>query len=96
LYKKTLSILEAATVLGIGRSAAYEAARTGQIPTIRIGRRLLVLVLALDRLLEDAGRRVGVNIPSPSVGAEGTGRALTNSLSTLRSTGSDPESQEAA
>jgi excisionase family DNA binding protein len=55
LEKKALSVLEAGTALGIGRSAAYEAARTGQIPTIRIGRRLLVPVAALERLL-DVGR----------------------------------------
>jgi hypothetical protein len=34
--------------------------------------------------------------PGPSVGAEGTGRELTKSLSIVRDTGSDPESQEAA
>ncbi len=39
---------------GIGRSAAYEAARRGEIPTIRIGRKLLVPIAALERLLEQA------------------------------------------
>ena len=34
--------------------------------------------------------------PGPSVGAEGTGLGLTNSLSTSRNIGSDPKSQEAA
>lgn len=48
----TLTVLQAAKMLGIGRSAAYEAARTGQIPTLRIGRRILVPVRALERLLE--------------------------------------------
>jgi excisionase family DNA binding protein len=52
--KKTLSIPEAGKALGIGRSAAYEAARTGQLPTIRIGKRLLVPIVALERLLERA------------------------------------------
>lgn len=52
MERKTLTILEAGKTLGIGRSAAYEAARTGQIPTIRIGRRLLVPKAALERLLE--------------------------------------------
>jgi len=52
--KKTLSIPEAGKALGIGRSAAYEAARTGQLPTIRIGKRLLVPIVALERLLEQA------------------------------------------
>lgn len=51
MEKKTLTIPEAAKVLGIGRSAAYEAARTGQIPTIKIGKRILVPVTALELLL---------------------------------------------
>lgn len=49
--KKALTVLEAAELLGIGRSSAYEAARTGQIPTVRIGKRILVPVAALERLL---------------------------------------------
>ena len=51
MHKQTLSITEAGNVLGIGRSAAYEAARTGQIPTIKIGRRLLVPIIALEKML---------------------------------------------
>ena len=50
--KGTYSIPEAAKFLGIGRNAAYEAVRKGQIPTIRIGRRLLVPKAALQRMLE--------------------------------------------
>ena len=50
------SVEEAAKLLGIGRSAAYEAARTGEIPVIRIGRRLLVSKTALDRMLSEAGQ----------------------------------------
>ncbi len=34
---------EAAEVLQISRNKAYEAAREGQIPTIRVGRKILVL-----------------------------------------------------
>jgi excisionase family DNA binding protein len=49
--RKTLTILEAANALGIGRNAAYEAARRGEIPTIRIGKRLLVPLVALERML---------------------------------------------
>ncbi len=52
--KKTLTVPEAAEVLGIGRAAAYEAARTGEIPTIKIGKRILVPLVALERLLSDA------------------------------------------
>ena len=43
----TVSVEEAARLLGIGRSAAYEAARRGELPTRRLGRRLLVPVPAL-------------------------------------------------
>jgi excisionase family DNA binding protein len=50
--RATLSVEEAGRILGIGRSAAYEAARRGQLPTIRIGRRLLVPLPMLQRLLE--------------------------------------------
>jgi len=51
---KTLSVPEAGKWLGIGRNAAYEAARQGIIPTIRIGRLLRVPVVALQRKLEQA------------------------------------------
>ena len=52
--KKVLTILEAAEELGISKGSAYEAARSGKIPTIRIGRRLIVPRVAFDRMLEQA------------------------------------------
>lgn len=48
---KTQTIAEAAKELGIGKNQAYEAARRGDIPTIRIGKRILVLREALKRML---------------------------------------------
>jgi len=51
------TIEECADLLSIGRSKAYEAAHTGEIPTIRIGRRLLVPKAALDRMLAEAGAK---------------------------------------
>lgn len=42
----TLSIDEVASVLGLGRTAAYEAARRGDIPSRRLGRRVIVPVPA--------------------------------------------------
>jgi hypothetical protein len=39
---------------GLGRNASYEAARRGDLPTIRLGRLLRVPVIALDRMLEAA------------------------------------------
>ena len=54
-----LTVPEAGRLLGMGRSSAYEAARRGQIPTLRLGRRLLVPVPALRRLLGDVGHDGG-------------------------------------
>ena len=51
--KLTLSIEEAAKVLGIGRNLCYERVKTGEIPVIKIGRRLLVPKKALEKLLEE-------------------------------------------
>jgi excisionase family DNA binding protein len=51
---RTYTIKEAAQILGIGRNQGYAAAHAGDIPTIRIGQRLLVPRDALHRLL--AGR----------------------------------------
>jgi len=47
----TLTVEEAAEILGLSRAFAYEAARRGEIPSIRIGRRILVPKAALNRLL---------------------------------------------
>jgi len=43
----TISIEQAAKILGLGRTAAYEAARRGEFPTRRLGRRVVVPVPAL-------------------------------------------------
>ncbi len=49
--RKTLTIAEAAKALGIGRNQAYEAARCGDIPSITIGRRVLVPRIPFERML---------------------------------------------
>jgi excisionase family DNA binding protein len=51
-----LTIQEAAKILRIGRSAAYEAVRTGELPVIQFGRRKLVPRAALEKLLMNAGK----------------------------------------
>lgn len=50
-----VTVEEAAGLLGISRGLAYEGVRQGTIPSVRIGRRLLVPLEALRRLLEQAG-----------------------------------------
>ena len=46
-----LSIEQAGLVLGLGRSSAYEAARAGAIPTIRLSQRRVVVPTAALRAL---------------------------------------------
>jgi len=49
----TISVSEAAERLGISRNLAYEAARRGDIPIIRIGKRFLVPLAAFERLFSN-------------------------------------------
>ena len=53
--KKTLTVEQAGRELGISRNLAYAAAQSGDIPTIRIGRRLIVPRVAFDKMLDQAG-----------------------------------------
>jgi hypothetical protein len=43
----TITVEQTARFLGLGRTAAYDAARRGDFPTRRLGRRLVVPVPAL-------------------------------------------------
>ena len=47
----TVSVEIAGAVLGLSRASAYGLARSGDLPTIRMGRRLLVPKAALEKLL---------------------------------------------
>jgi len=51
-----LSVEEAAELLGISRSLAYELAARGQLPVLRLGRRLVIPRAALERLLDGTER----------------------------------------
>jgi excisionase family DNA binding protein len=55
--KLTFTVDEAGEMLGISRGTAYAAAKSGDLPTIRMRHRLLVPRAALLRLLEGEGRR---------------------------------------
>ena len=57
--RQTYTVEEAAEILGIGRNSAYEAVRRGEIPAIKIGKRVLVPKAALDRMLSGASDRPG-------------------------------------
>jgi excisionase family DNA binding protein len=52
----TISVPEAGRRLGVGKNASYDAARRGEIPVIRIGRRMVVPVAALDQMMKVRSR----------------------------------------
>lgn len=54
MEKKVLSIKEACEVLGIGRSSFVKLVANGTIASIRLGRRILIPVVALDRIIDGA------------------------------------------
>ena len=47
----TLTVEEAGELLGISRSLAYEMARTGGLPTLRFGKRIVVPRKAIESML---------------------------------------------
>lgn len=49
--KFTFTVPEVAQVLGISRSTAYESVRRGEIPSLTLGRRVLVTRSQLEQLL---------------------------------------------
>jgi excisionase family DNA binding protein len=51
----TMTVEEASEALGISRSLAYELVRQGESPSLRLGRRIVVPVRALEGLVERAG-----------------------------------------
>jgi excisionase family DNA binding protein len=48
---------EAGAMLGLTRNASYQAAKKGEIPTIKIGKLIRVPKLAFHRMLEKAGAK---------------------------------------
>ncbi len=51
--RATCTVEEAAALLGVGRATAYEAARRGQLPTLHLGRRILIPVPRLLALVSE-------------------------------------------
>ena len=49
--KKTLTVAEAMAVLGISRTLAYRLIKDGKLPVIRLGKRVLIPVSALEKIL---------------------------------------------
>ena len=50
----TLNVDEAAQLLGISRNSAYQGIFTGEIPHIKVGKRILIPKIALEKMLSEA------------------------------------------
>ncbi len=55
--KLTLSVPEAAQIVGVSQSKMYEIVKIKGFPTIHIGRRLLVSVKGLERWIEEQAEK---------------------------------------
>jgi excisionase family DNA binding protein len=51
-YPPTMSVEDAAELLGLSRSSGYRAAGRGEIPTLRFGRRIVVPTHLLFSMLD--------------------------------------------
>jgi len=52
--KLCLNVKEAAMMLGLSRNSAYQGVLTGEIPHIKVGKRILIPRLALEKMLAEA------------------------------------------
>ena len=52
MERLTLTVEEAGGLLGISRALAYEMARTGRLPTLRFGKRIVVPKKAIESMLD--------------------------------------------
>ena len=55
--KLTLTISEAAKILGISKGKAYTEAKLGNLPVLKFGRRLVVSRYGLEKMLKEAKPR---------------------------------------
>lgn len=53
--KLVFTVEEAGEILGLSRASAYQGVERGEIPSIRVGKRILVPRVALEKMLAQAG-----------------------------------------
>jgi excisionase family DNA binding protein len=57
-----LTVKEVAAMLGVSKNSCYEACRRGEIPHLRIGKRILVSRVVLCRLLDNHVRESNATV----------------------------------
>jgi excisionase family DNA binding protein len=102
----TLSVTEAAELLGISRALAYELVARGELPSLQFGRRLVVPWRAIERLLascedttatepSDAGvwRFIDLDQPIPTSDHQPQSTTERDHVPTARTTHAEPASE---
>ncbi len=56
--KITYTVDQCAVLLGLSRNSTYVAIARGEIPALRLGRRIVVPRAALEQLLASAGKKL--------------------------------------
>jgi len=52
----TYNVAEASKILGLSKNATYQGCLTGQIPHLKVGKRILIPKVCLARMLAEAGK----------------------------------------
>ena len=65
LAEPTVSVPQAGALVGLARNASYQAARRGEIPTLRFGNKLRVSTAKLRAMLSD-GVQAAAEIKPPT------------------------------
>ena len=50
---QTLNVAAAARIIGVGRNRLYQSIREGQLPVLKLGRRVLISRVVLERILAE-------------------------------------------
>ena len=58
IERLTLTVREASKLLGLSRNSAYQGVLTGEIPHIKVGKRILIPRRALEVMLESASKKL--------------------------------------
>ena len=64
MERLTVTVTEAAEILGVSRTSAYELVRAGTLPAVRLGRRIVIRRTTLEELVGSALP----DLPSPKGG----------------------------
>lgn len=58
IKRQTYTVPEAGARIGLSKNAAYEAAKRGELPTLKIGGRLFVPIAAFEKMLASVEAKV--------------------------------------